>query len=503
MKRLLLIFTSLVMLLAACQTVSSEAMPRVDVPAPIIGHAVGSDLPWRVTRVSVLDTAVAVSAGSIHTAILRPDGTVQAVGDGRHGQLEVDDWQDIVAVSAGRFHTVGLRSDGRVVSTEVIGTFSNWPADWGQSNVSEWSDIIAISAGHHHTVGLRSDGTVVATAVEHRDDGQSNVADWQDIVAISAGMRSTVGLRADGTVVATGDNWDSQLDVSEWRNIVAISAEGAATTVGLRSDGRVVAAGNNFGVETNFTDWYNIIAVSANFGLRSDGTIVVSPGLNPGWPLYNVDDWYDIIAISAGQDHTVGLKADGTVIAVGDNAFGQLGYIYLDGDGEIVFPREPPPLVEVFDVQIRESSEGSVSPQIHPDYFIEVENHAGGAYTLGQAWWVPVGERIPLRFELPEGFYQTRAITMGNYENVISVYTFSYQDMEIHMDMRYSRFPFDSGQAGFESFRPFQVSGHNAYHYLGFDGYHHLTFDNNLILYYISGRSKETILLLAQAIIGS
>lgn len=56
-------------------------------------------------------------------------------------------------------------------------------------------------------------------------------------------------------------------------------------------------------------------------GLKSDGT-VVAVGVNDDGRC-NVSDWEDIIAISAGGYHTVGLKSDGTVIAVGDNEYGQ------------------------------------------------------------------------------------------------------------------------------------------------------------------------------------
>ena len=38
---------------------------------------------------------------------------------------------------------------------------------------------------------------------------------------------------------------------------------------------------------------------------------------------YGVWEWSDIVAIAAGQYHTVGLKSDGTVVAVGDNLYGQ------------------------------------------------------------------------------------------------------------------------------------------------------------------------------------
>ena len=39
--------------------------------------------------------------------------------------------------------------------------------------------------------------------------------------------------------------------------------------------------------------------------------------------LCDVSDWKDIVAIAAGDVHTVGLKADGMVVAVGWNEYGQ------------------------------------------------------------------------------------------------------------------------------------------------------------------------------------
>ena len=52
-------------------------------------------------------------------------------------------------------------------------------------------------------------------------------------------------------------------------------------------------------------------------GLKADGTAVAV-----GDSMYKqckVSGWRDIVAIAAGSDHTVGLKADGTVVAMGDN----------------------------------------------------------------------------------------------------------------------------------------------------------------------------------------
>ena len=57
-------------------------------------------------------------------------------------------------------------------------------------------------------------------------------------------------------------------------------------------------------------------------GLRSDGT-VVAVGYNT-YGQCNVGGWTGINQVAAGLFHTVGVKADGTVVAVGDNSYGQL-----------------------------------------------------------------------------------------------------------------------------------------------------------------------------------
>jgi alpha-tubulin suppressor-like RCC1 family protein len=56
-------------------------------------------------------------------------------------------------------------------------------------------------------------------------------------------------------------------------------------------------------------------------GLKSDGTVVAVG--QRGYGQCDVSSWTDIVAIAAGYNHTVGLKSDGTVVAVGDNDDGQ------------------------------------------------------------------------------------------------------------------------------------------------------------------------------------
>ncbi len=57
-------------------------------------------------------------------------------------------------------------------------------------------------------------------------------------------------------------------------------------------------------------------------GLKTDGTVVAV-----GWNYYgelDVDSWTGIVQVSAGYAHTVGLKANGKVVAVGWSSYGQL-----------------------------------------------------------------------------------------------------------------------------------------------------------------------------------
>lgn len=65
-------------------------------------------------------------------------------------------------------------------------------------------------------------------------------------------------------------------------------------------------------------------------GIKSDGT-VTAVGDNK-YGQCNVNGWCDIVAVAAGNvhmatntgnAHTIGLKSDGTLIAVGDNEFSQ------------------------------------------------------------------------------------------------------------------------------------------------------------------------------------
>ena len=122
---------------------------------------------------------------------------------------------------------------------------------------------------------------------------------------ISAGGYHTVGLKADGTVVAYGPG-------------VVVYLNDEPIVMGDIDSGKC-----------DVSNWTNIVAISAGVehtvGLKADGTVVATEytGIWTYSGQRDVSNWTDIIAVSAGACHTVGLKADGTVVAVGDNDSGQ------------------------------------------------------------------------------------------------------------------------------------------------------------------------------------
>ena len=96
--------------------------------------------------------------------------------------------------------------------------------------------------------------------------------------------------------------------------------EGHPGLLGIRADGTVLVAADSSADEADaaaIRQWSEITAIACGtgyaVGLRADGT-VVAVGENDSGQC-NVEKWRDITAIACGWSHTVGLRADGTVVA--------------------------------------------------------------------------------------------------------------------------------------------------------------------------------------------
>lgn len=254
-----------------------------------------------------------IDTSGSHIVGLRRDGTVVATGENSSGQCNVSDWSDVISISTGRLHTVGLRSNGTVVATG----YNNH----GECFLSDWKDIIAVAAGDMYTLGLHADGTVIAKGYSHY--GRLDVENWTDIVSIAANEH-TVGLKADGTICVTGSYYVSKCDISGWNNIIKIDTF-EADIVGLRADGTVVSSINSL----NQT---NIVAIASGgrhtVVLRDDGTVIAIGPNKAGEN--NTEHWTNIVSVAAGNAtwsantnaaYTVGVKADGTAVVAGSSSY--------------------------------------------------------------------------------------------------------------------------------------------------------------------------------------
>lgn len=237
-------------------------------------------------------------------------------------------------ISAGIKLALAIKDDETIL---VAGDSSHF-------DFTQWKDIVSISNLGSIAIGLKNDGTVVSTGPYSVDIGN-----WTDIVSISAGERYVIGLKSDGTVIGAGhDMGDGQLQISGWNNIVAI-ATGWRHTVGLDADGCVHITGYRSSnqleeISKNQSAWSNIVAIAAGgggsvgtghtVGLRADGT-VVAVGDN-SYGQCNVGEWTDIVAVAAGDWHTVGLRSDGTVVSTQPNANIYSAACDVDGWSDIV-----------------------------------------------------------------------------------------------------------------------------------------------------------------------
>lgn len=234
------------------------------------------------------------------------------------------------ALAAGVRTSVAISNDGSVVA---VGGNSE-----GQCNVDMWKNIVSVDTYGCFTIGLTEDGRVELAGVY---DGKNvNVSEWSDIIDVAAGERFIVGLKSDGTVIADGHNKDKQIEVDLWKDVIAIDA-GWRFTVALTEDKELMFAGfyneQKDEYESQKEKWSDVVNISASgggrngrggghtVGLKTDGTVVAIGDNEFGQ--CNVSEWTDIVKVATGDWYTVGLRKDGTVLMTGEN---ESGYKYIE-----------------------------------------------------------------------------------------------------------------------------------------------------------------------------
>ena len=325
-------------------------------------HVLGAD------GVGLLSGVSAIAPGGGHMVALKSDGTVWTWGYNGYGQLGNNSTADIhipvqvqgpggagmltgvVAIASGYQHTAALKADGTVwewgrnIEGELgnhANTNSSTPVQvQGPGGTGVLAGVIAISAGEQHTVALKADGTVWSwgaswygqlgnnsktgsnTPVQVLGIGASGVL--SGVVAISAGMQQTVALKADGTVVAWGCNQFGQLgNNSTTESHVPVQVLGAG------------GAGLLSGVVEISSGYQHTVALKADgsvwaWGWNGQGQLGTNSTTDSHTPVQvlgvgGTGVLGNVIGISAGSNHVAALEADGSVVEWGYNSNGQLG----------------------------------------------------------------------------------------------------------------------------------------------------------------------------------
>ena len=159
-------------------------------------------------------------------------------------------------------------------------------------------------------------------------------------VALIAGMVSwlsapsydlTISSTAGGPVTTPGEGTFTY-DEGTVVNLVAEAEEGYhfvnwtgdVGTIGNVNDATTtITINDHYSITANFAQITPMVAAGGyhTVGLKSDGTLVAVG--SSGYGRCDVGGWTDIVQVSAGGFHTVGIKSDGTVVAVGWNNGGQ------------------------------------------------------------------------------------------------------------------------------------------------------------------------------------
>ena len=170
-----------------------------------------------------------VSCGHNHTAALRSDGRVFAIGANGDGRCDTHKWREITELACGVRHTVAVTADGRCVATGQN--------RYGQCNVSDWLSVATVAAGEFHTVALCTDGRVLATGDNRK--GQCDVEDLTDVVFVACLPEATLCVHADGRVTVRGGSGELTAAIEALEDVVAL-ATCEHRVAALTSDRRMI-----------------------------------------------------------------------------------------------------------------------------------------------------------------------------------------------------------------------------------------------------------------------
>ena len=251
-------------------------------------------------------------------------------GTGSHNTpIQVGTATDWGMVAAGAEYSMAWRADGTLYvwgynASGQLGlgdTTSRFtPTRNGMGIAAAWASF---SAGECATLGILANGSLWAWG--WNDYGQLGLGDtagrltpnrvgagnnWTTIVA----ARHMLGLRADGSLYAWGNNDFGQLGLA----VGDYTDRDVPTRVGSENIWAKVAVGQ----------FHSLAAKALNslwaWGNNGHGQLGLGNNTSQQEPT-RVGDRYEWVAVAGGQYHSLGIRANGTLWAWGANFYGQLG----------------------------------------------------------------------------------------------------------------------------------------------------------------------------------